>query len=288
MCTHPRLLKWLSRFASSHLSLVETASTAEASPPSTAAKSPDDWEAVSYICGHTLPVLRGTGPIAPLTTGEIDFFRRNHRGTENHVNRDFLSAQTDLPSPLAEFYGLYRHRARLDAEAALCLAQSTGSTRVPRIMADLLAIGAFASGHENLSYLGRVYAIPAAFDSSASIDRANREALHRLALPVDDPDHLLRLSPDEIGVLAATLEEEAALVSDPFLEKAYGLSIARQDVQRLPESQHFVHAVLTRDVPMNCAWGQRLVVAYARLFPALVADLPEAQPLLKQERIHDK
>jgi len=215
----------------------------------------------------------------PLTAAEIDYFRRNHRGTQNHISRDFLTAQTDLPSPLGELYGLYRYRGRIDAEAALFLAQSTGSMRVARVMADLLAIGAFANGMEYVSYLGVTYSVPAAFDTSVEIDRANCEAARRLALPADHPSHLLKLTPDEIGVLAASIVEKNALSSADFLEKANLLSEARQDVNRLPPHQHFVTALVERDLKMNQGWTERLAAAYGRLFTKWVSNLPETQGL---------
>jgi hypothetical protein len=240
----------------------------------------DDWNTIAHICGYSLDDFFDAGTSLPLTTAEVDYFRRNHRGTENHVSRDFLTAQTDLPSPLAELYGLYRHRARIDAEAALWVAQSTSSTRVAAVMANMLAVGAFANGLEYVSYMGVTYSVPCAFDTSAEIDHANREAGRRLALPVDHPSHLLKLKPDELGVLAASVAERNALDPVDFLEKANLLSEARQDVTRLPKRLHFSTAVIERDLPIQTLWMERLVNAYARLFPEWVEDLPEVQAVL--------
>jgi len=281
----PRLLEWLTHLTQPGFSLdllsepFDREDKTSATSSSTAPHA-DDWNIVHHICGYTLKDF-GTADIAmPLTAAEIDYFRRNHRGTEGHISRDFLTAQTDLPSPLAELYGLYRHRARIDAEAALFLAQSTSSMRVARVMADLLAIGAFANGLEYVSYLGVTYSVPCAFDTSAEIDRANLEAARRLALPADHPSHLLKLTPDELGVLASSIAEKSALTAEEFLEKANMLSEARQDVNRLPAEQHFATAVIERDLPLQTSWAVRLAGAYARIFTKWVAGLPEIQAVL--------
>jgi hypothetical protein len=124
------------------------------------------------------------------------------------------------------------------------------------------------------------YSVPCAFDTSAEIDRANLEASRRLALPVDHPSHLLKLTPDELGVLASSISEKNALSSADFLEKANLLSEARQDVNRLPNSQHFVTAVVERDLPLQSVWMQRLASAYMRIFARWVAGLPEIQAVV--------
>ena len=276
----PRLLEWLTRLTQPGFSLDLLAQPfdlhAEHTPTSVT-KDPhiDDWNMIAHICGYTLEDFLDAGAPLPLTAAEIDYFRRNHRGTENHISRDFLTAQTDLPSPLAELYGLYRHRARIDAEASLFLAQSTNTIRVANVMADLLAIGSFANGLEYVSHLGVTYSVPCAFDTSAEIDRANMEAMRRLALPVDHPSHLLKLKPDEVGVLAASIAERNALDPAAFLEKANLLSEARQDVNRLPHKLHFATVIAERDLPMQTAWMGRLADAYARLFASWVAGLPD-------------
>jgi hypothetical protein len=283
---NPRLLEWLTRITQPGLSLdlltqpfdIEDKASAA---PSEKTPHTDDWHTISHICGHGPRDFADAGTSLPLTAAEIDYFRRNHRGTENHISRDFMTAQTDLPSPLAELYGLYRHRARIDAEAALFLAQSTSSMRVARIMSDLLTIGAFANGLEYVSYLGVTYSVPCAFDTSAEIDCANMEAARRLALPADHPSHLLKLTPDELGVLASSITEKNALTSAEFLEKANMLSEARQDVNRLPNNQHFATAVIERDLPLQSAWMVRLARAYARIFTSWVVGLPEIQAVLQ-------
>jgi hypothetical protein len=240
----------------------------------------DDWQTIGALCGYAVNDLIGAGTNLPLTAAEIDHFRRNHRGTESHVSRDFLAARTDLPSPLAELYGLYQHRSRVDVEATLFVAQATGSTRVARIMADLLAIGGFANSLEYVGYLGATYSVSAALDTSDLIDRANHEAARRLALPIDHPAHLLKLAPDEIGVLAANIVEQHAMPATDFLEKANCLSEARQDVTRLPVSEHFRTAIIERDLPLQKAWAMRLCAAYARILEGWVANLPEIEAVL--------
>ena len=275
----PLLLEWLTRLTRPNFSLDLLSLPLDRKGSAFTDKEPhiDDWNTISHICGYGAPDFFDAGTLLPLTSAEIDYFRRNHRGTENHVSRDFLTAQTDLPSPLAELYGLYRHRARIDAEAALWVAQSTNSIRVASVMSDLLAIGAFANGLEYVSYMSVTYSVPSAFDTSAEIDHANAEAARRLALPPDHPSHLLKLKPDELGVLAASVAERNALTPADFLEKANMLSEARQDVTRLPKKLHFSTVVIEHDLPMQALWTERLVNAYLHLFPEWVLPLPEVQ-----------
>ncbi len=282
---NPRLLEWLARLTQPGFSLDMLAQPFDlnkktCAAPHESSPSHDDWNGIIHLCGHAPKDFADAGAPMPVSAAEIDYFRRNHRGTENHITRDFLTAQTDLPSPLAELYGLYRHRARIDAEAALFLAQSTNSMRVARVMADLLAMGAFANGLEYVGHLGTSYSVPCAFDTSTEIDSANREAARRLALPIDHPSHLLKLTPDEIGVLAASVAEKNALTPDEFMEKANILSEARQDVNRLPICQHFATAVVERDLTMQSGWMERLASAYARILPNWVAHLPEIQSVI--------
>jgi hypothetical protein len=241
----------------------------------------DDWQTIGALCGHSVSDLISAGTSLPLTAAEIDHFRRNHRGTENHISREFLTARSDLPSPLAELYGLYRHRARVDVEATLFVAQATGSTRVARIMADLLSIGAFANGLEFVSYLATTYSVPAALDTSDLIDCANHEAARRLGLPIEHPAHLLKLAPDEIGVLASNIAEKHIIPAADFLDKAKCLAEARQDVARLPSCEHFRTAIIERDLPLHLTWVTRLCAAYARILENWVVNLPEVEAVLQ-------
>ncbi len=277
---NPRILEWLSRITRGELSFDALNDTYNLDHKM-AAEQPDngaqleDWSMIVNLCGYNGKDFALAGAGLPLSVAEIEHFRRNHRGRSHHVSRDFLSARADLPSPLSELYGLYLHRARVDAEAALFLAQAAGTTRVARIMADLLAVGGFANGLEYISYLGVTYSVPAAFDTSDIIDRANFEAARRLALAADHPSHLLKLTPDEIGVLATNIADSNTLTAAEFLEKTNMLAEARQDVTRLPASEHFATAIIERDLPMTKPWVMRLSAAYARLLPKWVAEVPE-------------
>ena len=225
----------------------------------------DDWQTVTQIMGLSVDDLLAAGIDLPLTAAEIDHFRRNHREMDRSVGRDFLAARSELPSPVAELYGLYRHRARLDTEATFFVAQATGSTRIARIMADMLSIGAFAGGHEYLAHITATYSVPAAFDTSDLIDRATDEAARRLAISIENPSHLLKLSPDDISLLANNIVDRNAMSPHDFLEKASILSEARQDVHRMPTARHLATALEEGDLPQDKAWVVRLCAAYARL-----------------------
>lgn len=231
----------------------------------------DDWQTVASISGHSVQELMHSGIELPLSAAEIDHFRRNHRETDRLVGRDFLSFRSELPTPVAELYGLYRHRARLDTESTLFVAQATGSTRIARVMANLLAIGAFASGHECITHVSVTYSVPAAFDTAELIDRACDEATRRLALPIDNPSHLLKLTPDEISVLANNIVDRHVMGAVDFLNKANALSEARQDVCRLPTESHFLTALSEGDLPSDQPWVQRLAQAYMVMFPGWMA-----------------
>lgn len=235
----------------------------------------DDWNIVTNLCGHPAEDFHVAGVDLPLTAAEIDHFRRNHRERDPLVGRDFFAAKTDLPSPLAELYSLYCHRARLDTEAALFVAQTTGSPRIARTMGDLLAIGGFANGHECVSHLTMTYSVPASFDTSDLIDRANHEAARRLNLPVDHPAHLLKMSPDEIGLLATDIVERNALNASDFLDKANLLAEARQDVARLPIHEQFATAVHEGDLPIQHLWVARICAAYSHIFGQWATGLSE-------------
>lgn len=281
-----KVLAWLSRLSQDGVSFESLSKPRDYQSKTSVEQSldaplADDWQMVSAICGYTAGDFASAGSNLPLTSAEIDHFRRNHRGTEGEACRDFMTAKTDLPSPLAELYGLYLHRAKVDAEATLFIAQATGSTRVARVMADLVSIGGFANGLEYISHLGITYSVPVAFDTSDLIDRANHEAARRLAMPVTHPAHLLKLTPDEIGVLASNIAEQNALDAASFLEKANILAEARQDVTRLPISQHFTTAIIEQDLPMSQSWTLRLCAAYARIFEAWVVGLPEVDAVLQ-------
>lgn len=236
-------------------------------------KSTDDWQTVASISGVSQEDFEEASTHLPLSAAEIDHFRRNHRETDRIVGRDFLAARSDLPSPLADLYGLYRHRARLDTESTLFVAQATGSTRVARIMSDLLAIGGYASGHEYVCHMSKTYSVPCAFDTAELIDRTCDEVMHRLALSIDTPSHLLKLTPDEISVLANNIVDRHALSPTEFLEKANLLSESRQDVHRLPSDRQLATSVIEGDLPLSKPWVMRLCTAYRNVFPLWNAGL---------------
>ncbi|MFA6279817.1 MAG: hypothetical protein WC612_03360 [Bdellovibrionales bacterium] len=273
-----KIVAWLCRMTARNDNAVKHSLATEAAPNpfersraflDERARSPmDDWEVVASLAGHSLEDVMFSGSRLPISAAEIDHFRRNHRETDRLVGRDFLSTRCDLPSPLSELYGLYRHRARLDAESTLFVAQATGSTRVARIMADLLSIGAFASGYECITHVSMTYSVPAAFDTSDLIDRTSDEAERRLALPIETPSHLLKMTPDEISVLANNIVERNALTPSEFIEKANQLSEARQDVHRLPTERHLAAALYEGDLSRDKAWVARLCAAYQRIFPS--------------------
>jgi len=237
----------------------------------------DDWQTVANISGHSVQDLICAGIELPLSAAEIDHFRRNHRETDRLVGRDFLSFRNELPTPVAELYGLYRHRARLDTESTLFVAQATGSVRIARIMADLLAIGSFASGHECITHVSVTYSVPAAFDTSELIDHACDEALRRLAMPIDTPAHLLKLTPDEISVLANNIVDRHVMSAVDFLNKANILAEARQDVCRIPTERHFITALSEGDLPQDQAWVMRLIQAYTSRLPNWMVDKTSQQ-----------
>ena len=85
---------WLSRAWPSKASAGP--STGRIKPRSNKADTPllDDWQVIANICGHSFNDFVSAGATLPLTTAEIEHFRRNHRGTESHVSRDFLTART--------------------------------------------------------------------------------------------------------------------------------------------------------------------------------------------------
>ena len=278
-----QILAWLSRFTNPGVSLktltqgVDPDAHKRSVESAKGAAFSDDWQMVASLCGYTAKDFMQAEANLPITAAEADYFRRNHRSTENHISRDFLIGRVDLPSPLAEFYGLYLYRARLDAEATLFVAQATGSTRVARIMADLLAIGGFAGGLEFISHMGLTYSVPAAFDTSAIIDCANLEAARRTALATDHPSHLLRLTPDEIGILATRIADSNVLSPSDFLDKANLLAEARQDVTRLPVQQHFATAIAENDLPPQHGWVTRLCEAYTRMLGTWAMPLAASQ-----------
>lgn len=277
-----KVIEWLFRVTHTELPI-----EALKAPPTTvkhavqdrpAAESDDDWQAVESVAGYGRGAFTHAGSDLPLTAAEVGHFRRNHRSTESAMSGHFHSGSANLPDSLASLYALYLNQAQADAESALFLAQASGSTRVARRMSDLLALGAFACGSRAVCHEGRFYTIAAAFETSLFIDIANSEAASRLLLPVEHCDHLLKLSPDDIGLMAAAMVREHALDAVGFLRKANALSEARQDVNRFPVHDQFRIALEEGDLPISENWVQRLLGAHERLFPAWFAHGPAFDP----------
>jgi hypothetical protein len=232
--------------------------------------SDDDWETVGAVCGYGAAEFAAAKAALPLSAAAIKHFCRNHRDYDASLAGQFsLSTSAAVPENLVILYGLYHAQTRLDAEAALFLAQTSGSTRVAKMMAHLLAIGGFNHAATSLSHNGRVYAIAAAFDTAAVIDAVNQEAQERLAVPPDHPEHLLQALPESIGICAAAIADRARLSPEAFLRKANLLAEARQDVNRFAPTERFAEALYEGDLPISELWVQRLVEAMNAVIPAL-------------------
>lgn len=283
--TEPRrdwLLKVVQRLTGQRLDLASPAvqtAAAQALDARLAIEVTGDWEAIQAICGYGQNefalALSGGQAGLPLTAAAIQHFCRNHRDCDASLPGQFEALGCEVPAALAVFYSIYHTQTRFDAEAALFLAQSSGTTRVARTMADLLTIGGFQLGDKSINCEGRVYAVAAAFDTAAVIDAANQEALARLTLPADDPEHLLQLSPDAIGLLAARLAESTRMAPIAFFRKANLLAEARQDVNRFPAHERFAVALYEGDLPISESWVVRLIAAMRTVVPGLVGNLPQ-------------
>lgn len=287
--TEPRrdwLLKVVQRLTGQRLDLASPAAqtaAAQALDARLAIEVTGDWDAIQAICGYGQSefalaqsmLQSGAQSSLPLTAAAIQHFCRNHRDCDVSLPGQFEALGCEVPAALAVFYSIYHTQTRFDAEAALFLAQSSGTTRVARTMADLLTIGGFQLGDKSINCEGRVYAVAAAFDTAAVIDAANQEALARLTLPADDPEHLLQLSPDSIGLLAARLAETYRLAPIAFFRKANLLAEARQDVNRFPAHERFAVALYEGDLPISEPWVARLIAAMRTVVPGLVGNLPQ-------------
>lgn len=234
----------------------------------------DDWQAVQAICGYSAEDFAAAGAPLPLSAAAIHHFCRNHRECDVSLGGQFETLGSAVPEALAVLYSVYMTQTRIDAEAALFLAQTSGTTRVATIMADLLAIGGFCHGTTSISCQGKVYAVATAFDAAQVIDAANIEARTRLAFPAEHDGHLLRLTPDQIGILAAELAAEHRFTLAEFLEKANLMAEARQDVNRFTVAQHFTTALFEGDLPISEAWVGRTIDAMRRIIPAWAGIVP--------------
>jgi hypothetical protein len=204
-----------------------------------------------------------------LTAAEIRHFEHAHNAALSDIESAFLPDRLDLPPQLAAFYIGYLTRARRDAEAALFIAQSTGSTRLPMLCADALAVCAFEGAiRQTIRIEGNDYALSAASDTSAIIDKTLEIARQRLAIPIDHGDHLLRLNTLEVSQLASEIVDAVSLPPFPFLMKAKELYTARADVCRFPPMDRFVTAIRENDLSSEEGWVQRIALAYGRLFAA--------------------
>ena len=271
------LLKVVNRLTRRQLDLVDEplqSTVRQAVDARLAIEVSGDWEAIQAISGYGQSEFALAQSSLPLTAATIQHFCRNHRDCDASLAGQFEALNGDVPEALAVFYSIYHTQTRLDAEAALFLAQSSGTTRVARAMADLLTIGGFQNGDKSINCQGRIYAVAAAFDTAAVIDAANQEALARRTLAADDSEHLLQLSPDSVGLLAARLAETYRLAPLAFFRKANLLAEARQDVNRFTPHERFAVALYEGDLPISEAWVARLIAAMRAIVPGLVGNLP--------------
>ncbi|NDE91017.1 MAG: hypothetical protein EB059_07780 [Alphaproteobacteria bacterium] len=214
--------------------------------------------------------------IPSLSAAEIRYFEQSHNAALSDIESAFLPAKLDLPAPLASFYIRYLTQARRDVEASITIAQATHSTRLPRLMADALAVGAFEGAkHEMVRHENNDYAARALQDTSVFIDAALRIASKKLSLPIDHDSHLLRLNVHEMSQIAAEIVDQHRLHPFAFLLKAKQLLIGRADVCRFPTLQRFATAVQERDLNIEDAWVQRIALAYERLFEGKAMAIPD-------------
>jgi hypothetical protein len=273
-----RLVKWLTRRA-------EERTQDNASHPPTAAQNDaesEDLKAFLSLVHFSREDWQSLNLTPSLTAVEIRHFAKAHNAALSDIESAFLPARMDLPLPLADFYIRYLVQARRDVEATLLIAQATHSARVPRLMADALAIGAFeGAGIEALRHEGHEYAQAAIQDTAPLIDAAAAIADQKLALPVDHPQHLLRINVMDLSRLAAEIVEREALTPCAFLLKAKALYLARCDVCRFPPVERLSTAMNECDLSLEDAWVKRLCQAHDRL-------LKGAEPLAHTASEHAK
>jgi len=256
-----RLIKWLTRAAHKKAYAPESFSAAADKDALAFAgfigMSAEDWESF------------GTAPV--LTASEINHFLSAHNAALSDIESAFFASEKfDLPPALANFYLKYLTQARRDIEAALTIAQSSGSVRLPRRCADARALSAFEGAGENpVRNEGGEYALSAAQDTALLMDEACDLAQMLLMMPIDPPDHLLRLNPQDIGRMASELVEAMALEPLPFFLKAKQLYLARADVCRFPPIERFAIALGENDLNSEEEWVVRIAKAYERLLGSL-------------------
>jgi hypothetical protein len=205
-----------------------------------------------------------------MTATEIKHYSHAHNAALSDIESAFLPSKFELPEILAHFYIRYLTQARRDCEAALFIAQATHSTRLPRLMADALAVGAFeGAGVDPLRFEANDYALSAVFDTSCFIDAALMLADKKLNQPIGDAEHLLRMNIMDISRMAADIVQQNQLMPFAFLLKAKRLFTARADTCRFPPLARFATAVMEGDLDLNDAWVARIASAYERQFEGL-------------------
>lgn len=267
-----RLIQWLTRAAQQ---TTQPAVAPGAKPMPTAANNPDK-KAFSALIGMHESDWDSVGLPPPITAHEIQHFWQAHNAALSDIESAFLPSKIDLPPELALFTIRHLAQARRDVEATLFIAQSTQSLRLPRLMADALAIRGFEGATQNpLRFEGNDYASTALDDTAAYIDAAAALAMQRLVLPIDHADHLLRMNVMAISQMAASLVEQHAPAPFAFLLKAKEIFIARCDICRFPPTTRFATAVAEGDLDGDSPWVRRIAAAYHRLFDGRAQTAPE-------------
>jgi hypothetical protein len=256
---HHTLVRWLSRAV---VPQNLTPSRAEFWP-----FTDDDAKTFAGLLGMKVDEWQRLGLKPRATTSEIRLFAQGHNAALSDIESAFLPARFELPSVLSSFYIRHLTKARRDAEAALLVAQSCGSLRIPSLMSDAFAVYGFEAAMENpVKHEGNDYSSSTADDTSLYIDAAVQLASQKLALPADHPDYLLRLNLTEVTETACDIVERLRPQPFAFLLKAKELYVARSDVSRFPPEMRFMTALNEGDLPVSEAWVQRLIEAYERLF----------------------
>lgn len=264
-----KLVQWLTRAAH------QTTSPYSTSPKKTLFN--EDHQAFAKLIGMEIGEWATLELQPPISAMEIQHFEQSHNAALSDIEAAFLPSKVDLPLELAMFYIRYLAQARRDVEATLLIAQSSQSLRLPRLMADALAVGSYEGAAKDiLRYEGNDYAASVAHDTSAFIDAALMQAMQRLSLPIDHPEHLLRLNLMAISQIASEIVEQVRLQPFAFHLKAKELYVARCDVCRFPPLQRFATSVTEHDLSMEQPWVQRIALAFERLFEGKAAPVLEA------------
>jgi hypothetical protein len=227
----------------------------------------EDGKAFAALLGMQPEEWRRLGLKPAATASEIRLFAQGHNAALSDIESAFLPARFELPANLSSFYIRHLTKARRDAEAALLVAQSCGSLRIPSLMADAFAAYSFeAAMSDPVQHEGNDYASTTAHDTSAYIDAAIRFASEKLSLPAEHPDYLLRMNLTDVTEAACDIVERLRPAPFAFLLKAKELFLARSDVSRFPPEMRFMTALNEGDLPVSEPWVQRLILAYERVF----------------------